>query len=148
MTRLWLHKPGKLTASAATFAILYLSLAQSAAWSNSWRISLDGGDVTGIAVPIDGSGEPLVNLEALGPVLGLSVQASDGSVSCTDRAGNNWQAKAGSISMETIGKSVSLSSPAVVQAGTCYIPAKAVAEMVVVSAAVPTPSPPNGKLDA
>lgn len=84
MTRLRLRKPGEWTAVAAAIIMLFSPLAQSTASATPWRISLDGADVTGLAVPFSGSREPLVNVAALGSTLGLSVQASDNVMLCTN----------------------------------------------------------------
>ncbi len=156
MTRLRLRKPGEWTAVAAAIIMLFSPLAQSTASATPWRISLDGADVTGLAVPFSGSREPLVNVAALGSTLGLSVQASDNVMLCTDRAGNQWRADNGGISMECVGRSISLSSPAVIQGASCYLPIRAVAELGGLglqldastgSASLETARPPSAQAD-
>lgn len=80
----------------ALAAFLSASTASGPAIASSfWSVVVDGEDRTAAADPLEAAGEVLVDLAALGSVLGLEVTLAPSAVAVVDRRGGRWTGRPG-----------------------------------------------------
>jgi hypothetical protein len=95
----------------------------------SWKIIIRGTDATQLAAPIDHAGAPDVNVSALAAALGMQVRVIGGDAVLFDAKGTEWRGRAGSLAFETIGRSLPLRSPLLLQGTVLFLPLETVAEL-------------------
>src|SRR2546426_7181065 len=96
---------------------------------SSWKILLEGGEITGPCAPISAGRFPTVNILAVAPALGIHATVSGQAVTIVDSHAVEWHARNGSLSLDSAGKTMPLSSSVRVLGGAVYLPMDAVADL-------------------
>jgi protocatechuate 3,4-dioxygenase beta subunit len=111
------------------FLIAALLLLPAGSAQASWKITLDGGDITGPSAPIDGGAVPLINILSVAPALGLQARVTLNGFTVVDARGIEWLGRGGGPTLEALGRSLSLTVNARIFAGAVYLPVDAAAEL-------------------
>ena len=106
---------------------LVLSLASPA--DAAWRVWLEQTEITAAAAPLDHGNMPEVNVMLLAPYLGVTADVRGGELTLTDIRGGTWRTRNGGAWLESDHASLPMSSPALVQGATAYLPLAAAAEV-------------------
>lgn len=116
-------------ASVLLLAALHSTLHSALGESATWRVELDGKDVSAAAEARQGAGGVEVNLSRLGELLRLRVTADGMRVTIVDASGRQWTAQAGDLWLESPGERISLPGGAHVEAMAAYVAVEPAAKL-------------------
>lgn len=94
-----------------------------------WSVELNGKDVTAAASPRVHGGKVLVNLSALAPLLGLSVQAMGRETAIRDATGAEWRGLDGGTELLSGPRRLQLALPLLLEGASLFVPMETVSTL-------------------
>lgn len=118
---------------AATILVILpglLALSHARAYaSDGWEVTYDGSDLTGAAMPIPVGTTALLNITAIGPMLGVTIMPDSSGFTIQAADGLRWRWESGTASLTADTRIISLIVPGVQEGTALYLDPQAVSEL-------------------
>ena len=115
-------KPGRISRSVLFACLAFLTAYTATAANAAWIVTLNGSDITSMAMPIDQAGVPLGNVTALSSSLGIQVSTDSQGFWVTDHSGNAWRGSNGDRILMSSTMSMALGAAVDIEGPSVYLP--------------------------